>query len=202
MSHSFNVFPGGSWRRIHQQRGRQGLDLLEKIPWRREHLPTQVFSPGEFHGQKSLAGYSPWGLKELDTAEQLTLSVCHFVSCKGKFSLSFPDVPFSFKHMVFFFFFRIHSTDEHIFFFLIYLTLLIVNWNVIKELLFLSGCVCLEKKKKIPSTASSSVWRCLEVFPRQILTMAQHIPAPQASGSRCPWQSSTLSLQLMDCWIS
>ena len=105
---------------MHQHRGRQGLDLLEKIPWRRECLPTQVFSPGEFHGQKSLAGYSPWGLKELDTAEQLTLSGCRFVSYKGKFSLSFPDVPFkknSFKHMVFFFFFRIHSTDEHIFFF-------------------------------------------------------------------------------------
>ena len=27
---------------------------------------------GEFHGQRSLAGYSPWGWKELDTTEQLT----------------------------------------------------------------------------------------------------------------------------------
>ena len=26
-------------------------------------------SPGEFHGQRSLAGYSPWGRKELDTTE-------------------------------------------------------------------------------------------------------------------------------------
>ena len=32
-----------------------------KIPWRREWLPTPVFLPGEFHGQTSLAGYSPWG---------------------------------------------------------------------------------------------------------------------------------------------
>ena len=31
-----------------------------KIPWRREWLPTTVFLPGEFHGQSSLAGYSPW----------------------------------------------------------------------------------------------------------------------------------------------
>ena len=31
--------------------------------------------PGEFHGQRSLVGYSPWGRKELDTAEQLTLSL-------------------------------------------------------------------------------------------------------------------------------
>ena len=28
-----------------------------------------VFLPGEFHGQKSLVGYSPWGHKELDTTE-------------------------------------------------------------------------------------------------------------------------------------
>ena len=28
--------------------------------------------PGEFLGQRSLAGYSPWGHKELDTTEQLT----------------------------------------------------------------------------------------------------------------------------------
>ena len=34
-----------------------------------------VFLPGEFRGQRSLAGYSPWGLKESDTAEQLTLSL-------------------------------------------------------------------------------------------------------------------------------
>ena len=28
--------------------------------------------PGEFHGQRSLEGYSPWGLKELYKTEQLT----------------------------------------------------------------------------------------------------------------------------------
>ena len=31
-----------------------------KIPWRRERLPTPLFWPGEFYGQRSLAGYSPW----------------------------------------------------------------------------------------------------------------------------------------------
>ena len=31
-----------------------------KIPWRIEWQPTLVFLPGESHGQKSLAGYSPW----------------------------------------------------------------------------------------------------------------------------------------------
>ena len=29
------------------------------FPWRRKWLPTPVFLPGEFHGQRSLAGYSP-----------------------------------------------------------------------------------------------------------------------------------------------
>ena len=35
---------------------------------------TSVFLPGEFHGQRSLVGYSPWGGKESDTTEQLTHS--------------------------------------------------------------------------------------------------------------------------------
>ena len=43
-----------------------------KIPWRREWLPTPVYLPGEFYGQRSLAGYSPWGFKESDTTEELT----------------------------------------------------------------------------------------------------------------------------------
>ena len=32
-----------------------------------------LFLSGEFHGQRSLAGCSPWGFKELDTAEELAL---------------------------------------------------------------------------------------------------------------------------------
>ena len=43
------------------------------IPWRRKWQPTPVFLPGESHGQRSLAGYSPWHRKETDTTEQLTL---------------------------------------------------------------------------------------------------------------------------------
>ena len=40
---------------------------VRKIPWRREWRPTPVFLPGEFHGQGSLLGCSPWGRKESDT---------------------------------------------------------------------------------------------------------------------------------------
>ena len=42
------------------------------IRWRRKWQPTPIFLPGESHGQRSLAGYSPWGRKESDTTEQLT----------------------------------------------------------------------------------------------------------------------------------
>ena len=35
-----------------------------KIPWRRAWHPTPVFLPGESHGQRSLAGYSPQGHQE------------------------------------------------------------------------------------------------------------------------------------------
>ena len=42
-----------------------------KTPWGRAWQPTPVFLPGEFHGRRSLAGYSPWGHKESDTTERL-----------------------------------------------------------------------------------------------------------------------------------
>ena len=37
---------------------------VRKIPWKREWQSTTVFLPGGFHGQSSLAGYSPWGHKK------------------------------------------------------------------------------------------------------------------------------------------
>ena len=42
---------------------------VRKIPWRRAWQLTLVFLPGESHGQKSLAGHSPWDLRELDATE-------------------------------------------------------------------------------------------------------------------------------------
>ena len=36
---------------------------IRKIPWSRKWQPTPVFSPGEFHGYRSLTDYSPWGPK-------------------------------------------------------------------------------------------------------------------------------------------
>ena len=74
------VFPGGAsgeepvcqCRRLK----RHGFDpWVGKIPWRRAWRLTPLFLPGESYGQKSLAGYSPWGCEELDTTEQLSMHV-------------------------------------------------------------------------------------------------------------------------------
>ena len=46
---------------------RRGLNSwIGKIPWRRKWQPPLIFLPGKFHGQRSLAGCSPWGRRELD----------------------------------------------------------------------------------------------------------------------------------------
>ena len=64
------------WKRICLQWGRPGFHLwVRKIPWRREQLPTQVFLPREFHGQRSLVDYSPCSHKESDPTEWLSLSL-------------------------------------------------------------------------------------------------------------------------------
>ena len=45
-----------------------------KILWKRKRQPTPVFLPEKSYGWRSLAGYSPWGRKELDTTERLHFS--------------------------------------------------------------------------------------------------------------------------------
>ena len=44
-----------------------------RFPWRRECIPTPVFLPRGSHRQRSLASYNPWGLKESDMTEQLSI---------------------------------------------------------------------------------------------------------------------------------
>ena len=48
--------------------------LGQEVPLQEEMQPTPVFLPGEFHGHRSLVGYSPWGCKESVTTEQLSSS--------------------------------------------------------------------------------------------------------------------------------
>ena len=42
---------------------------IRKIPWSRKWWSIPVFLPGEFNGQRSPVGFSPWGLKESDMIE-------------------------------------------------------------------------------------------------------------------------------------
>ena len=50
-----------------------------KIP-QREMATHSSILPGESHGPRSLAGYSPWGCKELDMTEQLSMQHSYFRS--------------------------------------------------------------------------------------------------------------------------
>ena len=60
----------------------QGLNPGLLHCWRRQWHPTSVLLPGKSHGQRSLVGCSPWGLKESDTTERLHF---HFsLSCTGE----------------------------------------------------------------------------------------------------------------------
>ena len=45
--------------------------LGREDPLKEERQPTPVLLPGKPHGQRSRAGYSPWGRKESDTTQQL-----------------------------------------------------------------------------------------------------------------------------------
>ena len=64
-------FPGGSVSKEsacdagdHLQCRRLGfIHWVRKIPWRRKWQPIPVFLPRKSHGQRSLAGYNPWGRK-------------------------------------------------------------------------------------------------------------------------------------------
>ena len=47
-----------------------GSPWVSKIPWRRKWQPIPISVPGEFQGQRSLVGDSPWGRKESDTTER------------------------------------------------------------------------------------------------------------------------------------
>ena len=76
---SFRGFVGGAVRKESACQCRKCrrcgfYPWVRKIPWRRAWQLTPVFLPGKFHEQRSLAGYSPWGCKELDMTEHLSTS--------------------------------------------------------------------------------------------------------------------------------
>ena len=60
------------------QKFEHGFDSwIGKIPWRRKWQPTPVFLPGESHGQRKLAGYSPWGRKSRTRLSEFHYTICH-----------------------------------------------------------------------------------------------------------------------------
>ena len=81
-------FPGSSdSKKIYLQSRKPGFHpWVSKIPWRREWLPIPIFWPREFHGQRSLVSYSPWGRKEWDTTQWLITFAFVHVSSDGKAS--------------------------------------------------------------------------------------------------------------------
>ena len=68
----YGSFPGGS---DHKESACNAGDLGWEDPLEKGRHPSPVFLPGESYGQKSLAGYSPWGCRGLDTTEWLTVSL-------------------------------------------------------------------------------------------------------------------------------
>ena len=61
---------------------------LGRSPSRKAWQPTPVFLPGESHGQRRLAGYSPCGHKESDTTEHGCMYICIHITdslcCRGE----------------------------------------------------------------------------------------------------------------------
>ena len=55
--------------------GNRGLALTMIFPLEKGMVTHSSLLPGESHGQRSLAGYGPWGRKESEVTERLTLSL-------------------------------------------------------------------------------------------------------------------------------
>ena len=64
---------------------------VRKVPWRRKWQSSPVFLPGVSPWTEEPGGScSPWGHKELDAAEQLTLSFCLFTFTLGSLMVMTP----------------------------------------------------------------------------------------------------------------
>ena len=70
-------FPGGSEVKASAWNagGRGSIPGSGRSPGEGKWHPTPILLPGESHGGRSLVGYSPWGREELDTTEQLHLTL-------------------------------------------------------------------------------------------------------------------------------
>ena len=86
--------PGGSdGKNLPARRATWVQSLGWEDPLEKKWQPTPVFLPGESHGQRSLAGYSLWGSRELDTTERLTLRILREHTRPPKSPASSPSLP-------------------------------------------------------------------------------------------------------------
>ena len=72
------------------------------IKWRRKYQPSPVLLGGEFHGQRSQAGYSPWDCKESDTTVRLTISTFKYTGIFNPY------------YLLFFKYYQLYSSYYHI----------------------------------------------------------------------------------------
>ena len=67
-------------QQVKKRHRRDGFDpWVGKIPWRRKWQSSPVLLPEKPHGKRSLVGYGPWGYKELDMTEQLSMHITMLV---------------------------------------------------------------------------------------------------------------------------
>ena len=84
------IFPGGSVvNNLPAMQGTQVQPLGWEDALKKGMQPTAAFLPGKFHGKRSPAGYSPWGHKELDATEHLTLG---WLLCIGAAAYGHPTI--------------------------------------------------------------------------------------------------------------
>ena len=62
----------GQFRKCRRPQRRRFDPWVGKIPWRKTWETTSAFLPGKFHGQRSLAGYSPKGSQRVKHDEKLS----------------------------------------------------------------------------------------------------------------------------------
>ena len=85
VSISFMGIPGGSAiKNLPLMQEMQVQSMGREDPLEKEMQPTPVLLPGKLHGQKSLAGYLPWGGKESDMTWQPNNNNMPFTSKKKK----------------------------------------------------------------------------------------------------------------------
>ena len=135
-----------------------------KIFCRKAWKPTPVFLLGEFRGQRSLAGYRPWGHKEMDTTEQLsTHSSTYFEN--GKLNVTTKKGDFQVrpvKSLI-----TVHSQQRFILHLMSYVPCIFTAWPYFKTLDSSSllmrdrSCVCPWKHRHM---MAPNGWHSKQIF--------------------------------------